>query len=89
MRRIVVCLLIAFASASVVARESKLSDADGGSCSSHSQTAAASRPARDAVVAPAPANKTKASSVRVGGGVDAGNRMQSPRWHRFLPGMFR
>ena len=88
MRRIVVCLLIAFASASVVARESKLSDADGGSCPSHSQRAVP-RPARDAVVAPAPANKTKASSVRGAGGDDVGNRMQSPRWHRFLPGMFR
>ncbi|HJW47332.1 MAG TPA: hypothetical protein VJ484_12720 [Lysobacter sp.] len=89
MRRIVVCLLIAFASASVVARESKLSDADGGSCPSHSPRAAAARPARDAVVAPAPVNKTKASSVRGVGGDDVGNRMQSPRWHRFLPGMFR
>jgi hypothetical protein len=89
MRRIVVCLLIAFASASVVARESKLSDADGGGCPSHSARATAPRAARDAVVAPPPANKTKASSVRGAGGDDAGNRMQSPRWHRFLPGMFR
>jgi hypothetical protein len=89
MRRIVVCLLIAFASASVVARESKLSDADGGSCPSHSPRAAAPRPARDAVVAPTPANKTKAGSVRGSGGDEVGNRLQSPRWHRFLPGMFR
>lgn len=88
MRRIVVCLLIAFASASVVARESKLSDADGGSCPSQSQRAAAPRAARDAVVTPAPVNKAKAS-VRGGNGDEVGNRLQSPRWHRFLPGMFR
>ena len=85
MRRIVVCLLIALASATVAARESKLSDADGGSCPSQRSSAARTRdPAPMAV----PVKKTKASLPSNGGSVDE-VRLQSPRWHRFLPGMFR
>ena len=88
MRRIVVCLLIAFASAGVVARESKMSDADGGSCPSHSSRQTTTRTTRDtAAPTQAPANKVKAGTQ--GGGDSDGNRLQSPRWHRFLPGMFR
>lgn len=88
MRRIVVCLLIALASAGAAARESKLSDADGGSCpSSHSARPTTSRAVdRSVVTTPAPA-KAKRSSQ--GASDDVGGRLQSPRWHRFLPGMFR
>lgn len=89
MRRIVVCLLIASASAGVFARESRLSDAGGGSCPSHGSRAPARTSGRDAVVAPAPASKAKTNPVSGGGGDDVGTRLQSPRWHRFLPGMFR
>lgn len=87
MRRIVVCLMIAFASATVAARESKLSDADGGSCPTRSSrpAASASRAADRDMAAPVPAKKAKA--VLPGGGDDV--RLPSPRWHRFLPGMFR
>lgn len=87
MRRIVVCLLIALASATVAARESKLSDADGGSCPGRSArpVAASPRAADRDLVAPAPAKRVKAALP--GGGDDV--RLPSPRWHRFLPGMFR
>lgn len=89
MRRIVVCLLIALASATVAARESKLSDADGGSCPDAAARSSATRaPDRDPASMAAPVKKTKANSLpgNNGGG---DSRLQSPRWHRFLPGMFR
>ena len=87
MRRIVVCLLIAFASAAVAARESKLSDADGGSCPSQSSRHTAARTVDRDAATPAPVTKSK--TTHGVGGDDVGGRLQSPRWHRFLPGMFR
>jgi hypothetical protein len=88
MRRIVVCLLIALASATVAARESKLADADGGSCPSQETRASATR-LRDPAPMAVPTKKTRPSlpTSNSGGGDDV--RLQSPRWHRFLPGMFR
>ena len=88
MRRIAVCLLIALASASVAARESKLSDADGGSCPTRTQTAATRSPDRDPSSMAMPVKKAKPNLPSSGGGGDD-VRLQSPRWHRFLPGMFR
>jgi hypothetical protein len=87
MRRIAVGLLIV-ASATVAARESKLSDAEGGSCrGAHSVSTRA--PDRDPAALPAPlVKKTKPLPSNTGGGGDD-VRLQSPRWHRFLPGMFR
>lgn len=88
MRRIAVCLLIAAASGAVAARESKLSDAEGGSCRG-AQSASMRAPDRDPAVLPAPlVKKTKPLPSNTGGGGDD-VRLQSPRWHRFLPGMFR
>jgi hypothetical protein len=87
MRRIAVGLLIV-ASATVAARESKLSDAEGGSCRG-ARSANARVADRDPVVLPAPmVKKTKPLPSNTGGGGDD-VRLQSPRWHRFLPGMFR
>ena len=87
MRRIAVGLLVV-ASATVAARESKLSDAEGGSCrGAHSANTRVAD--RDPVVLPAPmVKKTKPLPSNTGGGGDD-VRLQSPRWHRFLPGMFR
>jgi len=90
MRRIALCLLIALASAGVAARESKLSAADdSGACSTHS-----SRQDRDAVrdAVPALPSPSKARVAPRAGGGDSDipvGRVPSPRWHRFLPGMFR
>ena len=87
MRRIAVCLLIV-ASATVAARESKLSDAEGGSCRG-AQSVSTRAADRDPMVLPAPVvKKTKPLPSNTGGGGDD-VRLQSPRWHRFLPGMFR
>ena len=94
MRRTALCLLIVLASAGVAARESKLSTpGDGGACSTHSSRQVAGRvDAREAAPTLPPASKTKlAPRASAGGGdgeVPAG-RVPSPRWHRFLPGMFR
>ena len=87
MRRIVVCLLIALASAGATAREARLSDADGGSCRG-AQSSIARAPERDTPALPAPAKKAKPLPSGTGGGGDD-VRLPSPRWHRFLPGMFR
>ena len=88
MRRTLVCLLIALASTAVMAREGKLSDAEGGNCRG-AQSVTTRAPYRDPAILPAPvAKKTKPLPSNTGGGGDD-VRLQSPRWHRFLPGMFR
>jgi hypothetical protein len=89
MRRIAVCLLIALTSASVAARESKLSDADGGSCPTRTQTAVTRAPDRDPASMALPVKKAKAAMPTNSGGGGDDVRLPSPRWHRFLPGMFR
>ncbi|MFC3551401.1 hypothetical protein ACFOLC_10305 [Lysobacter cavernae] len=86
MLRICLCLLIVVASTTVAAREIKLSSANGGSCpdavSLNKETV------RTAPRTTAPAREVKAKpSVHSDAG--SSGRMQSPRWHSFLPGMFR
>lgn len=84
MLRICLCLLIAFASAGVAARDFKQSSANGGSCPdsiADKEPAAAS-----ARKAPTRATRAKPS---VHGDAVGNSRLQSPRWHSFLPGMFR
>ncbi|MEH6420765.1 hypothetical protein [Pseudomonas sp. CGJS7] len=91
MLRICMCLLFAFASLAVTevsAREvNKLSPND--SCSNNSA------PRKDTAArgtgrgnAPPTARDTKAKPS-VHSDSESNNRMQSPRWHNFLPGMFR
>ena len=87
MLRTCLCLLIAFASATVAAREIKLSDANSGSCPDNMVVASSKDQARAAPRSPAPVRESKAKPGIPG---DVGNsRQQSPRWHSFLPGMFR
>lgn len=85
MFRICLCLLIALTSAGVAARDVKMSSANGGSCpeSVVDKDEAAPTGARKAALRDAKAKPT-VHSDSVGNG-----RMQSPRWHSFLPGMFR
>ncbi|MFK3647210.1 hypothetical protein ACI2IY_02085 [Lysobacter enzymogenes] len=92
MLRICLCLLFLSASLAVThasAREvSKLSPNDA--CSS-SNAAAKDVPARAQSRGgnpPQTARDTKAKPS-VHSDSDSGNRLQSPRWHNFLPGMFR
>ena len=85
MRRICLCLLIALASAGAIAREVKMSSPDSGSC----PEAAASKPSKQKVAPPretSPARETRARpSLHSDSDVTSGK----PRWHSFLPGMFR
>ncbi len=92
MSRIRYSLLLAFAGAALAvadvgAREvSKLSPNDACSESSPRKDAAAARPGQRG--APQTARDTKAKPS-VHSDAEPGNRLQSPRWHNFLPGMFR
>ncbi|MDI9238658.1 hypothetical protein QLQ15_06985 [Lysobacter sp. LF1] len=85
MFRICLCLLIVVASSTVAAREIKLSSANSGSCP---ESAALVRETPRATPhATAPQREAKARPTVHGDAT--GPRMQSPRWHSFLPGMFR
>lgn len=91
MLRICLCLLFAFASLSVAevsAREvNKLSQNDACSDNAASRKDTAVR-ATGRNAAPPTARDTKAKPS-VHSDSDGTNRLQSPRWHNFLPGMFR
>ena len=77
-----------------MAAESRELSPDGdGSCP---ETTAASNETTDEVdadAAAAPARRTQKTKptpgARSGGGNGAGQRNNTPRWHSFLPGMFR
>ena len=56
-------------------------------CPRSATKARAGTPVADPVAAPAPTQA--AGSVRTRGGGGANTRLQSPRWHSLLPGMFR
>lgn len=86
MLRICLCLLIMVVSSTVAAREIKLSSANSGSCPESTSTARET--SRATPRAPAPAREMKAKPT-VHGDAGTNGRMQSPRWHSFLPGMFR
>ena len=94
MLRICLCLLFAFASATLAVAEvgarevNKLSpnDACSNNASAQRKDAAARPSSRNA--APATARDTKAKPS-VHSDSESNNRLQSPRWHNFLPGMFR
>ena len=82
MLRTSLLMLLVLASATVAARDVKHADANG-ACSGQDEerTAAAEAPRY-----PAAAKPTKPRPSVHG---DAPSRLQSPRWHSFLPGMFR
>lgn len=86
MFRICLSLLIALASAGVAAREVKLSSANGGSCP---DSIADKEPARASVGKKAPPARETRAKPAVHDDAIGNGRLQSPRWHSFLPGMFR
>ncbi|MGH8082721.1 MAG: hypothetical protein ACREP7_19245 [Lysobacter sp.] len=91
MLRICLCLLFAFASLAVAdasAREvNKLSPNDACSNTTAARKDTAARNDGRGT-APATARDTKAKPS-MHSDSDNANRLQSPRWHNFLPGMFR
>ena len=91
---ILLSLALLCASGLGMAAEARQLSPDGdGNCP---ETASASNEAADEVdpdAAAAPARRTQkakpAPAARAGGGGAAGQRNTAPRWHSFLPGMFR
>lgn len=92
MLRICLCLLFLSASLAVAqasAREvNKLSPNDACSAGNSASKEAPARAQARSGGAPQTARDTKAKPS-VHSDSDTGNRLQSPRWHNFLPGMFR
>ncbi|MGQ4660337.1 hypothetical protein [Lysobacter sp. F6437] len=85
MLRLCLCLLIAVSSATAVAREVKLSSPNSGACSDAKPATAGNK----AVENTAPAAPSRTTEVKPSIHSDAPSRLGSPRWHSFLPGMFR
>ena len=90
MSRSVLCLLLLCVSATASAREARLDGASGdGACPEIA--AAVAEAEAGAPVKPraaAPAGRAKASKP-AGARAGESQRVQAPRWHSFLPGMFR
>ena len=85
MLRICLCLALMMATAGAAAREVKMSSAGSGACPD--KQASEKDDARNNLaprVAPAARGTPKATP-----GVNGSGRLQSPRWHSFLPGMIR
>lgn len=92
-RQLLLCLALLGAYGHAAAIESRQLDADGSNATADTANASATRAGDDATVEDAtptaPVNrphKAKPASTPRGG---TGNRSTSPRWHSFLPGMFR
>ena len=93
MTRIAFCLLLLCLTSGAHARDIRMHGPNGdggGSCSDESSAPLASLvPATKASPAPAPhLGKPKAPTALRSGGDDS-TGMHAPRWHSFLPGMFR
>ena len=90
MSRIALSLLLVCACVSIDAREIRLSGAngEGGSCPDLTATATTDATAEKprATAQPVRAKPAKPAATRATGD---GGRVSTPRWHSFLPGMFR
>ena len=100
MSRSILFLLLLCASASVAAHEARMDGptGDGGHCPDTSNTIVEAdstpppaKPVRAVHTAAKPSKPVKPTpAVRSTGDSDgSGTRIQPPRWHSFLPGMFR
>jgi hypothetical protein len=89
--RLALCLLLFCACLPAMARDVKMSGAngDGGACPDHVaagiEDAQAVRGGKRTATSGA-ASRDKPAATR---GTDAENVVRPPRWHSFLPGMFR
>ena len=86
MFRLCLCLLFALTSATVAAREVKMSSPNSGACpdadaSTHADLVDVATPAR--------ATQPRETKIKPSIHSDVPSRLGSPRWHSFLPGMFR
>ena len=91
MRRLTLCLLLLLAPLAALATD-QLADGDHESCVSSNSAARGRTPNGEAPAASrAPAHKPAPASKGGGGEGDAlfPRMRMMPRWHSFLPGMFR
>ena len=86
MLRLCLCLLIAVSSATAVAREVKRSSPNSGACSDAKPATIEGKAIESAAGTATP---PRATEVKPSIHSDAPSRLTSPRWHSFLPGMFR
>ena len=84
MLRLCLCLLVALSSAAVAAREVKMSSPNSGACPDNHVS---SEPA--SVAPPVRASVPRETKIKPSVHSDVPSRLNSPRWHSFLPGMFR
>ncbi len=87
--RLVFCVLLLSASSAAMARDVRLHGADGngGDCPEAAASEAATPHMIDKRPPAATRGKAKVPTTFRGSSDDNGSR--TPRWHRFLPGMFR
>ena len=91
--RIAFCLLLGASSTALAAREVRLHgpNGDGGGCTDAATATTTTTTAAPKAAVPA-ASHVKAKpviTVRGGGSDDGIGISHAPRWHSFLPGMFR
>lgn len=84
---LVVFIALLLASTGVVARDTALEPTAGETCAEKQEAAKDATARATTTRGGVPARQTKAKAGT--GGDVPGNRLQSPRWHSFLPGMFR
>ena len=95
MVRLCLALLLTCACAAVYAGEVQMQTPNGetGTCPDVEATTVPTATTRKTAPAPAPARAhkpaAKPATTQGGGGGDGSVRSQGPRWHSFLPGMFR
>jgi hypothetical protein len=88
-RYLLLCLLLLSAGSMAGAREVRLHGPNGdGGCPDAAIPATGAAPAKAAAPTAAHANKIK-PVITVRGGGDDTSTSHAPRWHSFLPGMFR
>jgi hypothetical protein len=87
MSRLLVCLLMVFACLPVLAREVRLQGAngDGGTCPEAAAEVVVQPRSKGKRATIATPDKAKPTTYRG----DDGSGVRAPRWHSFVPGMFR
>ena len=84
----VVVVTLLLASTAVAARDAGPGVAAGETCAEKQEAEKNATPRASTTRGGVPARETKAKAAGVGSDLP-GSRLQSPRWHSFLPGMFR
>ena len=89
-RYLLLCLLLLSAGSMAGAREVRLHGPnDDGGCPDGATPTAAAAPAKAATPTAAHATSKIKPVITVRGGGDDSTTSHAPRWHSFLPGMFR